>query len=161
MEEKDTIFRKESLARINSPDQLNQYIKISSPSVWCILAGVLILLAGICVWGVFGHLDTEITAPIVICDGKAVIYVKDSLRSEINIGMEIRVSEQNGRIQSVDKNTLPAASIDEYVRYLGGFQEEDWVNAYEITLMDELVDGIYEGKILIDQVTPMSFIWNE
>ena len=55
----DQIFRKKSLDRISSPEQLNDYIRVANPGIWMILAAVIILLAGVCVWGIFGHLDTK------------------------------------------------------------------------------------------------------
>ena len=55
----DQIFRKKSLDRISSPEQLNDYIRMANPGIWMILAAVIILLAGVCVWGIFGHLDTN------------------------------------------------------------------------------------------------------
>ncbi len=45
----NTIFRKASLDRVLSPEQLNDYIKISRPSVWLILGTVIVLLIGVCV----------------------------------------------------------------------------------------------------------------
>ena len=50
-----TIFRQKSMQKITSPEQMNDYIRVSNPSVWMILAAVIVLLAGVCVWGVFGH----------------------------------------------------------------------------------------------------------
>ena len=44
MDEKTSIFRKKSIARISSPEQLNDYICVSSPSVWLLLAAVAVLL---------------------------------------------------------------------------------------------------------------------
>lgn len=39
------LFRKKSIERVSSPEQLNDYVKVSSPGVWAVLAAVLILLA--------------------------------------------------------------------------------------------------------------------
>ena len=44
----DQIFRKKSLDRISSPEQLNDYIRVANPGIWMILAAVIILLAGAC-----------------------------------------------------------------------------------------------------------------
>ncbi|MCR5098984.1 MAG: hypothetical protein K6B14_08550 [Lachnospiraceae bacterium] len=56
-----SIFRKKSLDRVTSPEQLDDYIKVTTPSVWLILAATLILIAGTLVWAVFGRitLNTE------------------------------------------------------------------------------------------------------
>lgn len=53
----DEIFRKESIDRVNSPEQLNDYIRCVRPSVWVALGAIAVLLAGVIVWGVFGQID--------------------------------------------------------------------------------------------------------
>ena len=58
MEEK-SIFRKKSLERVTSPEQLNDYIKVTTPSVWVILAAMLILIAGTLFWAVFGKIQVN------------------------------------------------------------------------------------------------------
>lgn len=35
----DQIFRKKSLDRISSPEQLNDYIRVANPGIWMILGG--------------------------------------------------------------------------------------------------------------------------
>ena len=51
------IFRKKTLERISNPERLDDYINVSNPSVWLILAAILVFLAGFGVWVVFGHID--------------------------------------------------------------------------------------------------------
>ena len=48
------LFRQKSMERITSPEQMDDYIRVSNPSVWMILAAVIVLLVGVCVWGIFG-----------------------------------------------------------------------------------------------------------
>ena len=38
------IFRKKSIEKVTSPEQINDYIRVSNPSVWMILAAVIVLL---------------------------------------------------------------------------------------------------------------------
>ena len=40
------LFRKKSMEKVTSPEQLNDYIRVSNPGVWTVLAAVVILLAG-------------------------------------------------------------------------------------------------------------------
>ena len=49
------IFREENLKKVSSPDRLNDYIRVTNPSVWLLLAAIIVLLAGACVWGIFGN----------------------------------------------------------------------------------------------------------
>lgn len=57
--EKRSIFRKKSLDRVTSPEQLNDYIKVTTPSVWLILIATLILIVGVVVWAVFGRIQVK------------------------------------------------------------------------------------------------------
>ena len=47
------IFRKKNIDRVSSPEQLNDYVRVSNPGVWMVLTAVIVLLFGICVWAVF------------------------------------------------------------------------------------------------------------
>lgn len=68
--DRQKLFRKETLDKLQSPEQLDDYIKVTTPSMWMILTAVIILLAGIFIWAVFGtvtiNTDTgrETVAPI-------------------------------------------------------------------------------------------------
>ena len=50
----ENLFRKKSVDRVSSPEQLNDYIRVANPSVWMVLAAVVILLAGVIVLRIFG-----------------------------------------------------------------------------------------------------------
>ena len=64
------IFREKSIERVTSPEQLDDYIKVTTPSVCLILSATIALLAGMIIWGVFGKIEVntpngvEIVAPI-------------------------------------------------------------------------------------------------
>ncbi len=58
-EEKTSIFREKSVAQASSPESLNDYIRVTTPPVWLVLAALLILLAGILIWSVFGTVETH------------------------------------------------------------------------------------------------------
>ncbi|MCL2839926.1 MAG: hypothetical protein FWE05_04055 [Defluviitaleaceae bacterium] len=52
MNNKKNIFRKESLDKMSSPEKLNDYIKVSNPSVWIILGAIAIMLISVIVWSI-------------------------------------------------------------------------------------------------------------
>ena len=45
--------------KIDSPDKLNDYMRVLSPSVWIILTAILLLLAGALIWAVFGSVQVH------------------------------------------------------------------------------------------------------
>ena len=57
------LFRQKSMDRVSSPEQLNDYIRVTTPSVWVVLAALIILLLGILAWSVLG------TVTAVAADG--------------------------------------------------------------------------------------------
>ncbi|WP_026492478.1 hypothetical protein [Butyrivibrio sp. XPD2002] len=59
--EDNKIFREKSIERVSSPEQLNDYIQVTTPSIWIILLAVIVLLTGTLIWGIFGeiHVNTE------------------------------------------------------------------------------------------------------
>ena len=72
-----SVFRQKSMERITSPEQMNDYIRVSNPSVWMLLAAVIVLLIGVCVWGAFGHLDTVVQTGGICEDGRLTVYLSE------------------------------------------------------------------------------------
>lgn len=67
----NSIFRQKSIDKITSPEKLDDYIKVTKPSVWITLIAIVMLLAGAVVWSIFGEVvihnedgTTETVAPI-------------------------------------------------------------------------------------------------
>lgn len=53
------LFREKSLERVSSPEQLNDYIKVTTPSVWLVLIAVILLLVGILTWSTLDTVTVE------------------------------------------------------------------------------------------------------
>ena len=54
-----SIFREKSMERISSPDQMDDYIRVTTPSVWIALLALVILLVGILAWTVLGTMEVH------------------------------------------------------------------------------------------------------
>ena len=83
------IFRKKSVERVASPEQLNDYVRVANPGVWLALAAVLALLVGACIWGVFGRLDTTLTAVAIAEKGSMSVSVTAADISSVEDGMTV------------------------------------------------------------------------
>lgn len=155
----NTIFRKSSLDRVSSPEQLNDYIKVSRPGVWLILAAVVVLLIGVCVWGVLGALTTTRDAVTVVREGKTTCYVSVEEAKNLTSGMEVRVGDSVGSITSVAADPEEVtADFDAYALYLSGLKAGDWVVA--VTADISAPDGAYMAKIVLETISPISFVLN-
>ena len=153
------LFRKKSLERISSPEQLNHYIRVSTPSVWLLLGAVIVLLAGVCVWGVFGHLDTTLPVAVLAEGGTVRAYVKEADMPGVVPGAPVMVDGVQGRVVSLAAEPVRVdGTFTDYMCHVGGLQEGEWV--YAVTLDVRCGEGVYAGEIVIDSVSPMSFVLN-
>ncbi len=154
------LFRKKSIERVTSPEQLNDYIRVSNPGVWMILAAVVILLAGVCVWGFFGRLDTKKQASGVCENGKLTCYIKSDDISDVKEDTIISVDGKEYTVKSVSASPVRLdGEKDSYLIYLGGFSETDWVFSVTVDAPD-LADGEYSVDVITKRVSPISFVLN-
>ena len=91
------LFRKTTLDKISSPEQLNEYMKVAGPSVWCILAGLGVTFAAFIIWGFFGVIpETVIISGTALDPGGSPIAIYSLLTIEetraLETGMKVRVS---------------------------------------------------------------------
>ena len=135
MAENQTVFRKKTLDRISSPEQLTDYLRVTNPGIWVVLAAVILLLAGVFAWSMVGTLETKAEVKVVVSDHIAQIVPLGS--ETLADGMPLRVSGQDYRIAF--------AQTDEYGRSVGMAE----VN---------LPDGTYDGVVITEAVQPISFL---
>lgn len=55
----NNIFREKSIERVSSPEALNDYIRVTTPSVWIVLAATVLLLLGMLAWSIFGTVEVH------------------------------------------------------------------------------------------------------
>lgn len=153
------LFRQKSMDRISSPEQLNDYIRVSTPSVWMLLTAIVVLLAGVCVWGVFGHMETTLPVVVAAENGTAVAYVKEADAAKVLAEQAVRVNGAEGRVLSLDAEPLRVDdTFTEYMRHVGDLQQGEWVYAAALDVACE--DGVHAAQIVINSVSPMSFVLN-
>ena len=74
---------------------MNEYIRVATPGVWMVLLAIVILLTGVCAWGVLGRLDTTLSAVAMAQNGEMTVYVKEADIASIKEGMAVRVGKLN------------------------------------------------------------------
>ena len=156
-----SIFRKASLDRISNPEQLNDYIRVTNPGVWMVMSAVILLLAGVCVWSVFGRLDTTLTVAAVTEDSQTVCYVKEADVQSVESGMQVRIGENQYHLGEISQRPVQVDdTFAEYLVHVGGLAEGEWVY---VALVDDVhgEDGIIvEAEIVVESIAPMSFVLN-
>ena len=134
-QKQSTVFRKITLERISSPEQLTDYLRVTNPGIWAVLAAVILVLAGIFVWSMVGTLETTADAVVMVENHEAMVVPSGG--ETLVSGMLLRVAGQ--------EYTLGMAETDGYGRSTA-LAEVD------------LPDGTYEGKVVVDSTHAISFL---
>ena len=153
---KDKKFKK-----VNSPEQLNQYIRLSNPGVWILLLAIVVLLVGVCIWGYFGKIDTKIKTVVISDNYTSYLYVKEEDMAKIKNGMQVELNNNENIFEIADIEEIPEKvtdDMDEYARHLGNFQVGEWV--YKCRLNKNVKEGTYSADVVIESISPMTFITN-
>ncbi len=96
------LYRKESLQSIQSPEQLNDYLRVTNPSVWVLLIAVILLLAGMLVWASFTDIDSVARGVGEVKSGEMVIrFSEDTAARQVEPGMSVTVGTNSYAIESL------------------------------------------------------------
>ena len=147
--------------KVNSPEQLNQYIRLSNPGVWILLLAIVVLLVGVCIWGYFGKIDTKIKTVVVSDNNTSYLYIKEEDIAKINNGMQVELNNNENIFEIADVGETPekvTEDMNEYARHLGNFQVGEWV--YKCRLNKNVKEGTYSANVVIESIAPMTFITN-
>lgn len=153
-----SIFREKNLEALQTPEDLNDYIHVTSPGVWLVLGAVIVLLIGVCIWGVAGHLDTSVQAAVVADETGTVCYVPAA-------ALESVLEEKRVVIGGTGYELAPSALKPEvitentniFVIIAGKLSLGDVV--YAVPLSEAMDEGVYAGTIITGRLTPMSLLF--
>ena len=147
------LFRKESLDRISSPEELHDYMRVTSPRLWMILTAIVVLLAGFIVYACTAVLENTLPVRIevktTVAQGESADEAQTTVscilpleRSDvIHTGQTVRFSGIEGRVEAIyttDQELGVSFDMGEKIRSIG--------------------DGVYDGEIVLESVTPVSFL---
>ena len=154
------LFRKKSMDRISSPEALHDYMRVTSPRLWMLLAAIVLLLGGFIVFASTAKMENTIPLRVTVDtyhmtaeetgdEERDVTMVysmvpKDRLES-IKTGMELRVMKNTGRVSWI--------SISED-------QNANMVVFEMNPLNYPMKNGEYDAELVLESTTPISFLWN-
>ena len=154
----NSIFRQKNIEKINSPESLNDYLKVTNPSVWIILIAVVILISGALVFGALTKVDTDVMAVAEAKDGKITVYVDENEINRIDNGMDVKIGDGKFKIQTIAQRPQKFDAIDEYVLHIGNMENSTWL--YSIDVDGRIDDGVYPAAIVVEQSSPLSYVFN-
>ena len=151
------LYRKKSMDRISSPEELHDYLRVTSPRLWMILTAIIVLLVGFIVYASTATLENTIPIQVHLetldLQGEneemtKYTYVDCTLPiSELEViqpGMTVRVAGQEGTVSFLYTTSEGEVGVlfDMENDYLG------------------LPDGTYDAELVLEATTPISFLWN-
>lgn len=144
----NNIFREKSIARISSPEQLDDYIKVTRTSVWVLLAAMIVLLLGGIVFVMNYHYTETCQSIGIVENGEIRTYISDDEYYAIKRDSSINAGGETIAIERVEVSGAQAVNVmPEYVLYKSAFDKSDWV--HEISGYTTLADGIYAVEVVL------------
>ena len=143
-----TLFRKESYDRISSPEQMRDYMRVTSPRLWMLLAAMIALLAGFLVYASTTMMETTLELSATV-DQSGVIQaaVTPEQARNLEIGMKVRIGGKNARVAEI-------------VQMLGGEKGKQTIVLIEPEEDLVLPEGLYQATVVTESISPIDFLMN-
>ena len=158
-----TIFNQRAAEKLRSPDDLDKYVRITSPSAWAVIAACAALLLGLLAWGVFGAVSTNVSTTGTCVGGRAVCFLSAEDAAKVDVGDAAYVDGMQMTVTDVANVPL---SLDEAHAELGSdylvsaLVEGDW--AYLVVFEGDagsLAEGVpLTVSITTERIAPISLI---
>lgn len=99
------IFRAKSMERISSPEQLQDYLRITNPPRWILAAAIILLVLSILAWGFFTAAESRESATAVVENGvMSIQFDNRELAKNANQGITVSVGNQSIQLDYVGQN---------------------------------------------------------
>lgn len=159
---KEPVFRKTSMDKISSPEQLDDYIRVTTPSLWVTIAAIIILLISLIVWGAVGSLPTAITVNGIAQNGVVTCYLTPEQAGEISSETAVSAGNIPGSVEQISSLPLSAAEVKNALASDYLFQA---VNVTDFTVpvtvsAQGIHDGIVSVRFTVSSVRPIDFLLN-
>ena len=149
------LYRKKSIEHITSPEELHDFLCVTNPRLWMLLSTIVVLLVGFLVYASTAALENTVRVPLMLKNYEmpeeygggvhTMVYGKLPLSYDdmFEPGMKVRIGKEKGTISYVFEMG------DGLINIVCDME------SYYIPLPE----GDYEGEILLESTTPISFLW--
>lgn len=160
------LFRKESVDHISSPEELHDYMRVTSPRLWMILAAIIVLLAGFVVYASMTTMEntldirmtvesfeTQVTVDGEVQSMRSQAYYAAlplSMKDTVSTGMPVRLGNARGQV-SVMSVVNDDDDPEHALRLVFDMENDPDFS---------LPDGEYDAKLVLESRSPISFLWN-
>ncbi len=170
-----SIFDFESEDRVESPEKLNEYVRVASPRVWVLALALLLVLISFVVWGITGRIPKSIVLKGVVDKtmGYDIEAMLDASQFTGQSMMDKRVvytlpNGESGTATVIDASQAPF-SRSEMTTMLGSdFLAASLIHSDYTYVLDVKPDTdlsshnleVLDVTIITSEVQPISFLFN-
>lgn len=133
----EPIFRKKSLERISSPEEIDKYMKVTSPSMWLLMVAIVLLLMAAVIWSITGRIETTMDISTYSENGKVKVLILAEDMNQLAVGSEVRAGNRIGNVTEIKK------------------QEGTFLVSADIP---QLQDGTVEVTFVTECIAPITFL---
>ena len=105
------LFRKASLDRISSPEQLHDYMRVTSPRLWMVLTAILVLAAGFVVYACTANMESTLDLTVKAEFGTLSADLPLSKLDLVKIHMPVRFDGTTGTISNIYQSSRLVLNI--------------------------------------------------
>lgn len=126
--------------RLASPEQLNDYLRVTNPKIWVLLVAVILLLGSLLVWSNFTVVESYAAATVEAKGGDlSISFDNQDKAAKVQPGMVLEVGNVNAEILRVESD-----SRGNTVAYA----------------LANIPDGTYDAKVGYDTLQVISMLLN-
>ena len=166
-DDQSSIFTKKASERLRSPDDLDEYVRVTNPSIWVVLAACAVLLIGLFAWGLFGTAEASVSGVGTYVKGEAICFLPADKASKVNVGDPANVGGELMEVASV--GAVPLSRVEAHEIVGGDYLAATLVGDDWTYLVRFAGDGDYrfeEGiplsvSITVERIAPISLIFKD
>ncbi len=151
------LFRKKTLEQFSAPEQLTEYLRVTGAGVWFVLLGIIVLLTGFVIWGLFGQIITRVTVPAQVRDGTVYCYLLADEEGLTDDEVEIRIGDVQMKAKTADAQEKTLDASDDPALFRTGYLSPA-KNVRILQAQTSLKDGNYEATVTTQIMKPVSLV---
>jgi multidrug resistance efflux pump len=151
-----TVFRKVSIERLSSPEQLDRMVTITSTKSWLILIALGCILVSIVIWSFAGSLAVSVTAEGMLVRGGGIVDISSSEAGQVS---DIRVKpgdniKKGDIVARLDQNEIvkEITALSDLLKLQKEKQADDTDRKALEQQLDDLKKRLVSSSSIISQV---------
>lgn len=164
-DETSNLFTEKAADKLRSPDDLDEYVRVTNPNVWVVLAACTVLMIGLFAWGFLGTAETSVGATGTYVKGEVLCFLPSDEASSVHVG---DVANVNGALMHVASiGDVPVSRV-EAREIIGGdylastLVEDDWTHVVSFSGAADFKEGIpLSVTITTERIAPISLIFKD